>query len=125
MSCNLLAGAFCQFHPLLTPSPSRPPNPRTLPLLTTPRLKHKPPRPPPPAPTSPTELGHHRLRHIPIAFATSQALLLARLLLFGLVRSSDGLFEAVGFYEGRPQLFALLLFSYLSAPLDEVGKHWI
>lgn len=57
---------------------------------------------------------------MPINFAMGQAVLLAQFALFALVRSAPGLYEAFGFYEARPALIALVLFSYLSAPLDEV-----
>lgn len=67
------------------------------------------------------ELGHHKLRHVPVTFCIGQLLLLAQFLLLTVVRGAPGLYEAFGFAPGeRPALVALVLFGYLSTPLDEV-----
>lgn len=78
--------------------------------------------PPPPLPRPPPELGHHCLRHAPLAFCLGQAALLARCALFAAARRAEGLHEAFGFPPGeRPALAGLLLFSVLAAPLDEAA----
>jgi hypothetical protein len=68
----------------------------------------------------PPELGHWKLRHVPTTFALGQLLTLAQFSLFAAVRSAPGLYESFGFTHAKPAVIALVLFGYLSAPIDEV-----
>ena len=65
--------------------------------------------------------GHWRLRHTPVLFAAGQAVLLAQMSLFTLVRSSAGLYRSFGFVGAqRPVFAALLIFQEMIGPVDEV-----
>mmetsp|Transcript_22614 Transcript_22614/g.67349 ORF Transcript_22614/g.67349 Transcript_22614/m.67349 type:complete len:451 (-) Transcript_22614:668-2020(-) len=67
------------------------------------------------------ELGHWKLRHTPVLFAVSQAVILSNFLLFTLIRASPGLFESFGFGGlGQPVFVSLVVFQFISAPFDEV-----
>jgi STE24 endopeptidase len=67
------------------------------------------------------ELGHWKLRHTPVLFASHQAILGAQLALFAAAKGAPGLYEAFGFAPGeRPALAALILFQLMTGPLDEM-----
>lgn len=70
------------------------------------------------------ELGHWKLGHTLCLLAYAQALLLTQFAAFAAVRSSPALFAAFGFREERPALMALLLFSTVMAPIDQL-LHWL
>lgn len=57
---------------------------------------------------------------MPVTFALGQALALAQFSLFAAVRTAPGLYESFGFTGAKPAVIALVLFGYLSAPLDEI-----
>jgi len=46
--------------------------------------------------------------------------MLCNFLLLAAIRTAPGLYEAFGFKEEKPALIALLLFSFLVSPMDEV-----
>ena len=64
--------------------------------------------------------GHWKLWHTPVLFVVGQAVLLAQLSLFTLIRANQGLFASFGFAHERPAFLALVLFQYIAAPVDEV-----
>ena len=73
------------------------------------------------------ELGHWKLRHTPILFASSMAVLLLQLSLFQWISvsraRSGALFEDFGFGAsgasgGRPHLMGLILFQFILTPVD-------
>ena len=66
-------------------------------------------------------LGHWKLRHTPMLFCVGQIVTLVSFGLFTLIRNSPGLFKSFGFgHLGQPAFVSLVLFQFLSAPLDEV-----
>merc|ERR1712203_888408 len=70
------------------------------------------------------ELGHWKLRHTPILFVSSMAVLLLQLSLFQWIsvsRARSGeLFEDFGFGASgaRPHLIGLILFQFIITPVD-------
>jgi STE24 endopeptidase len=66
------------------------------------------------------ELGHWKLRHLSINFIMGSLIMLCNFLLLAAIRTAPGLYEAFGFKQDKPALIALLLFSFLVSPMDEV-----
>ena len=64
--------------------------------------------------------GHWKLSHNLCNFVIVQVFLLTQFLLFSLVRTSDDLYVSFGFAEDRPAFVSFVLFSFISAPLNEV-----
>jgi len=69
------------------------------------------------------ELGHWKLRHTHVLFALGQSILLAQFSVFTFIRTCPHLFESFGFGGegvGYPAFISLVLFQYISSPMDEV-----
>eukprot|EP00210_Caulerpa_lentillifera_P004288 g4091.t1 len=66
------------------------------------------------------ELGHWKMSHNVYNFFSVQFILLLQFVLFSFVRNSEELYESFGFIEGKPVFVSLVLFSFISSPLNEV-----
>lgn len=66
------------------------------------------------------ELGHWKLRHTPILFVVGQTVMFIEFMIFTVIRATPGLYESFGFGAARPAFIALILFQFISSPVDEV-----
>ena len=64
--------------------------------------------------------GHWKMSHNLYNFVTLQFILLTQFLLFSLLRTSDDLYVSFGFVEDHPAFISFVLFTFISAPLNEV-----
>jgi STE24 endopeptidase len=53
-------------------------------------------------------------------FVVGQLVMLAQFSLFTFIRSSDSLYTSFGFMDAQPAFISLLLFQFISSPMDEV-----
>lgn len=65
-------------------------------------------------------LGHWKMSHNLYNFLTLQTILLFQFVLFSFVRNSEELYESFGFVDFKPVFVSLVLFSFISSPLNEV-----
>lgn len=65
------------------------------------------------------ELGHWKLGHTKALFVLSQAVTFLQFLAFTLIRSSPSLYQSFGFHDIQPALIALVLYQFISGPMDE------
>ncbi|GAX75985.1 hypothetical protein CEUSTIGMA_g3428.t1 [Chlamydomonas eustigma] len=67
------------------------------------------------------ELGHWKLGHTPVLFTVNQFVMLFSFSLFTFIRNSQGLLDSFGFSGmGQPAFISMVLFQFISSPLDEV-----
>jgi len=66
------------------------------------------------------ELGHWKMSHNLYNFAMMQFVLLSQFLLFSLIWRSENLFVSFGFVEDQPAFVSFILFSFISAPMNEI-----
>ena len=65
------------------------------------------------------ELGHWKLGHTKALFILGQVITFGQFLAFTLIRNSPALYRSFGF-DSHPALISLVLFSFISGPLDEL-----
>ena len=65
--------------------------------------------------------GHWKLGHTKRNLIMVQVVLFLQFALFGLIRTSPGMFRSFGFVRVQPAFIAFTLFQLIIGPLDEVS----